>query len=167
MMSAIDAVCAQASRIIARLTDGVASGAFPSADARLPTPAMKAYVESLARQKGMALPAGYAESGAICRSFLDAHAPPKAAVPVSAPAARKPRAARPAKAGAAPRKPRAPARAVTKPRKAPENTTDETPLRIPFGNKEVAQQLGARYRDGAWYAPSGVKLSLFRERGWL
>jgi hypothetical protein len=23
-------------------------------------------------------------------------------------------------------------------------------LRIPFGNKEAAQQLGARYRSGAW-----------------
>ena len=172
MMSAIDAVCAQASRIIARLTEGVASGAFPAPDARLPTPAMKGYVESLARQKGLALPAGYAESGAICRSFLDAHAPPKTIVPASSPAV-KPRAARSAKAGAAPRKPRSPAKVAPKAKKpavekAPsEKTANETRLRIPFGNKEVAQQLGARYRDGAWYAPSGVKLSIFRERGWL
>ena len=43
----------------------------------------------------------------------------------------------------------------------------ETPLRIPFGNKEAALQLGARYRAGGWYAPPGVDLGGFRERGWL
>ena len=42
-----------------------------------------------------------------------------------------------------------------------------TPLRIPFGNKEVAQQLGARYRDGGWHAPPGVALDPFKERGWV
>jgi DNA topoisomerase-3 len=44
---------------------------------------------------------------------------------------------------------------------------DDTPLRIPFGNKETALKLGARYRVGGWYAPPGVDLSSFRERGWL
>jgi DNA topoisomerase-3 len=43
----------------------------------------------------------------------------------------------------------------------------DTPLRIPFGNKEAALQLGARYRAGGWYAPPGVDLANFRERGWL
>jgi DNA topoisomerase-3 len=42
-----------------------------------------------------------------------------------------------------------------------------TPLRIPYGNKEVALKLGARYRSGGWYAPPGVDLSAFGERGWL
>ena len=42
-----------------------------------------------------------------------------------------------------------------------------TPLRIPFGNKEVALKLGARYGSGGWYAPPGVDLSVFGERGWL
>ena len=42
-----------------------------------------------------------------------------------------------------------------------------TKLRIPFGNKEVAQQLGAHYRAGGWYAPPGVALDPFRQRGWL
>jgi DNA topoisomerase-3 len=41
------------------------------------------------------------------------------------------------------------------------------PLRIPFGNKEAALRLGARYRSGGWYAPPGVDLGAFRERGWL
>jgi DNA topoisomerase-3 len=50
---------------------------------------------------------------------------------------------------------------------APEPADGDTPLNIPFGNKEAALQLGARYRTGGWYAPSGVDLSGFRERGWL
>lgn len=45
--------------------------------------------------------------------------------------------------------------------------SSRTPLRIPYGNKEVALKLGARYGSGGWYAPSGVDLSAFGERGWL
>jgi hypothetical protein len=41
------------------------------------------------------------------------------------------------------------------------------PLRIPYGNKEVALKLGARYGSAGWYAPPGVDLSAFGERGWL
>jgi DNA topoisomerase III len=47
------------------------------------------------------------------------------------------------------------------------NSVTDTPLRIPYGNKEVALKLGARYRSGGWYAPPGVDLSAFGERGWL
>jgi DNA topoisomerase III len=39
--------------------------------------------------------------------------------------------------------------------------------RIPYGNKDVALKLGARYRSGGWYAPAGVDLSAFGEHGWL
>jgi DNA topoisomerase-3 len=49
---------------------------------------------------------------------------------------------------------------------APANSS-RTPLRIPYGNKEVAVKLGARYGSGGWYAPPGVDLSAFSERGWL
>jgi DNA topoisomerase-3 len=42
-----------------------------------------------------------------------------------------------------------------------------TPLRIPYGNKDVAQKLGARYATGGWYAPPGVDLSGFKSKGWL
>ena len=42
-----------------------------------------------------------------------------------------------------------------------------TPLRIPYGNKDVALKLGARYGSAGWYAPSEVALSEFAERGWL
>jgi len=42
-----------------------------------------------------------------------------------------------------------------------------TPLRIPYGNKDVALKLGARYGSEGWYAPPGVDLSAFGDRGWL
>jgi DNA topoisomerase-3 len=45
--------------------------------------------------------------------------------------------------------------------------SSRTPLRIPYGNKEVALKLGARYGSGGWYAPPGVDLSAFGEQGWL
>jgi len=83
MTGAIDAVCASAARIIGRLTERAASGAEPmlalpglrARDQGPPTPAMKRFVDSLARQKGLKPPAGYTKSGATCRAFLDQHAP--------------------------------------------------------------------------------------------
>ena len=50
---------------------------------------------------------------------------------------------------------------------APRNSVTGTPLRIPYGNKEIALKLGARYSSAGWYAPPGVDLSVFGERGWL
>jgi DNA topoisomerase-3 len=47
------------------------------------------------------------------------------------------------------------------------NSGTDTPLRIPYGNKDAAPRLGARYRAGGWYAPAGVDLAAFGERGWL
>jgi DNA topoisomerase-3 len=47
------------------------------------------------------------------------------------------------------------------------NSVTGTPLRVPYGNKDVALKLGARYGLAGWYAPPGVDLSAFGERGWL
>jgi DNA topoisomerase III len=82
MMGAIDAVCAQATRIIARLTERPSSGeALPpgrgsigAGQARSPSLAMKRYLESVARAQGVQPPRGYAKSSTICRDFLDQHA---------------------------------------------------------------------------------------------
>ncbi|MFC7690203.1 DNA topoisomerase [Paeniroseomonas aquatica] len=211
MVGAIDAVCAQASRIIGRLQEGAGSvdaallgGAARAAGPdRPPTPAMKRFVDSLARQKGLKPPRGYTTSGATCRAFLDQHAarkngaqatadagggrpPPVRAKrrPPDHPAADAPAAEvgsdrddRPAAPGrkAAARQPKA---GTGKPRAKrpgkvapavmpPDAPSGDTPLRIPFGNKEAALQLGARYRAGGWYAPAGIDLASFRERGWL
>jgi DNA topoisomerase-3 len=47
------------------------------------------------------------------------------------------------------------------------NAVTGTPLRIPYGNKEVALKLGARYGPAGWYAPPGLDLAAFGEHGWL
>src|SRR5437588_1354466 len=51
---------------------GVGPGTFP------PTPAMKRFADSLARQKGIKPLPGYRTSISICRKFLNEHAPKKA-----------------------------------------------------------------------------------------
>ena len=85
MIGAIDAVCDVAQRIIGKLNDGGAGGptllgAPPcnGAAAYPPTPAMKRFADSLARQQGIKPPAGYKTSISICRAFLNQHAPKKA-----------------------------------------------------------------------------------------
>jgi DNA topoisomerase III len=223
MMGAIDAVCVAATRIIERLTsasDGIATplpgvAASQQNGERPPTLAMKRFVDSIARQKGIKPPRGYAKSGSLCRGFLDQHATKSedsgasgeiAAVrPVPAPIhqdpkmAREPVAAAPkvsavrtfkssrrgsrrpadrrkqhrATLGESPlsdapktaptRQPAVP----TEQSRPPQTHGTETPLRIPFGNKADALQLGAHYRSGRWYAPAGIDLTPFRQRGWL
>ncbi|MBO1077905.1 type IA DNA topoisomerase [Roseomonas haemaphysalidis] len=173
MSGAIDAVCAQASRIIGRLQEGAGTvdpallgSAGPPGGPRPPTPAMKRFVDSLAKQKGIAPPRGHAGSAALCRAFLDQHAPNRTAAPGEPPAPDAPK-ARKAPGGRA-KRPGAPGRRKgSAASAAPDRGADETPLRIPFGNKEAALQLGARYRSGGWYAPAGLDLAGFRERGWL
>src|SRR6266481_1280030 len=86
MIGAIDAVCDVAQRIIGKLQEGAALGGPPllgaaiagDARSRPPTPAMKRFADSIARQKGIKPPPGYTKSGSICRTFLDRHAPMKA-----------------------------------------------------------------------------------------
>ena len=199
MVSAIDAVCDVAERIIGKLKDGAHGGGAPllgsgsggPGGSRPPTPAMKRYAVTIARQKSVSLPADYATSGAICRAFLQEHAPRKAAEggnaeTETAPSAKplKPRARAGARVGAKPQtltaKGASPqAKRTRKPKAAAASTDDaqlspmekvaaqNTPLRIPYGNKEVAQKLGARYAAGGWYAPPGVNLTAFGEQGWL
>ena len=86
MMGAIDEVCAAARRIIGRLADGIAAGeriepsdAFNSDNnkERPPTAAMKRFAASIAKRKGIKPPKGYTKSTAVCRAFLDLHAPKK------------------------------------------------------------------------------------------
>jgi DNA topoisomerase-3 len=186
MMGAIDAVCTQASRIIGRLQEGAGSvdpallggGARGGGADRPPTPAMKRFVDSLARQKGIKPPRGYTTSGKLCRAFLDEHSGKKVqrdggvVLDQGQPEVDTPRrvtrrkATGRAKAApeAAPRKRRGGKPGAAK---ASAPSQDDTPLNIPFGNKQVALDLGARYRAGGWYAPPGTDLDRFRERGWL
>ena len=154
---------------------------------------MRRFVDILARQKRIKPPPGYYTSGSICRAFLEQHAPKKASGETAASAskatspaqvsgtegapARKRRRAADTTSAAPPRKTAARAKKPKKPTfgnppvKAPglhlHDVGRNTPLRIPYGNKEVAQKLGARYGADGWYAPPGVDLSTFKENGWL
>lgn len=86
MVGAIDAVCDVAQRIIGKLNEGGAGGGPPLLGAsvgsdpggRPPTPAMKRFANSIARQKGIKPPRGYTKSGSICREFLNQYASKKA-----------------------------------------------------------------------------------------
>jgi DNA topoisomerase III len=86
MVGAIDAVCDVAQRIIGKLKEGAAAGEPPLLGAAVgngaggypPTPAMKRFAHSLARQKGIKPPPGYKTSISICGAFLKQHAPKKA-----------------------------------------------------------------------------------------
>jgi DNA topoisomerase-3 len=231
MTGAIDAVCDVAQRIIGKLKEGAAAGGPPLLGAAVgkgaggypPTPAMRRFADSLARQKGIKPPPGYKTSISICRKFLNEHAPKKAAgetpgklepkpvspaqmlyakriaqgkgiiIPDEAKAnsaamsawidsnrgtkrrkrgrktAHKPMGSI-APQSTAPKKrsrKRTTAAAAAPPAPAQPKSVTGTPLRIPYGNKEVALKLGARYGSAGWYAPPGVDLAAFGERGWL
>jgi DNA topoisomerase III len=215
MVGAIDAVCEVALRIIGKLTEGGADGGpFPlggsngaGSDSYPPTPAMRRYADSLARQKRLRPPVGYDTSISICREFLNEHAAKKAdgeaaaqartgmasttrkseeiaditkvgSSPKSGPFNAKraaPRAKRSRKLAAETASPtNPPKKRRTSKREgdpspsgfAQSDSVSDTPLKIPYGNKEIAMKLGARYGAGGWYAPPGIDLSAFRERGW-
>jgi DNA topoisomerase III len=233
MISAIDAVCDVAQRIIGKLKNGAAAGGPHLLGAAVgngpatypPTPAMRRFVDGLARNKGIKPPRGYKTSISICRKFLNEQAPKKAdggmpgkldSKPVSPAQMLYAEKIAQAKGVVIPDEAKANSAAMSvwidsnrsaKRRKgvrksanklarsvalqstattkepwkrhaaaaphpapsalAPPNSVTDTSLRIPYGNKEVALKLGARYRSGGWYAPPGVDLSAFEERGWL
>ncbi len=139
MTGAVDAVCAQALRIIGRLTNGAGAQALPP---------MGGAPFSSKPARGKAGRGGAPSKGRKVRKTVreGRSAPPGAQMAEKATTTRAPLAG----AGRA---------------HLPDDAS--TPLRIPFGNKEAAQQLGARYHAGGWYAPSGVALGPFRERGWI
>ena len=127
---------------------------------------MKKFAAAIARNKGIKAPAGYTKSAAVCRAFLDGYAPKRGsgadvgsggggastvASGEGAPNARQTR--RRTKGAAAKRKSFRPGRAEFE---------AGTPLRIPYGNKEVALKLGARYDAGGLVRAAGrrpVRLS--------
>ncbi len=174
MTGAIDAVCDSARRIIGRLgergadAEDMVPGEAEGGD-RPPTAKMRKFAASITKSKGIRPPAGYTKSAAICRAFLDEHAPrrnPEREGPASdggptGTASRSGKSRRAGKAGAARSAP------VTAEPSADGRAGSSTPLRIPYGNKDVAFSLGARYGAKGWYAPPGVELGPFRERGWL
>jgi DNA topoisomerase III len=132
------------------------------------SPAQMLYAKKIAQGKGVVIPEEAKANSAAMSAWIDsnrsakrrkrrrktAYKPAGSVAPQSTATTERSR-KRKADAAAAPPAPAHP------------NSVTGTPLSIPYGNKEVALKLGARYRSGRWYAPSGVDLSAFGERGWL
>jgi DNA topoisomerase III len=131
------------------------------------SPAQMLYAKKIAQGKGLIIPEGAKANSAAMSAWIDsnrstkrrkrrretAYKPAESVAPQSTATTKRSRKRKP-DASAAPL-------ASTQP-----NSVTGT-LRIPYGNKEVALKLGARYRSGGWYAPPGVDLSAFGEHGWL
>jgi DNA topoisomerase III len=132
------------------------------------SPAQMLYAKQIAQGKGVVIPAEAKANSAAMWVWIDAnrgtkrrklgrktaHKPAGSAALQSAGPTKKTR-KRKAGADASPSTPAQP------------NSVTGTPLRIPYGNKDIAMKLGARYGSTGWYAPPGVDLSAFGERGWL
>jgi DNA topoisomerase III len=132
------------------------------------SPAQMLYAKKIAQGKGVVIPEEAKANSAAMSAWIDsnrsakrhkrrrktAYKPAGSVAPQSTATTERSR-KRKADAAAAPPAPAHP------------NSVTGTPLSIPYGNKEVALKLGARYRSGGWYAPPGVDLSAFEERGWL
>ena len=126
------------------------------------SPAQLLYAKKIAQGKGLIVPDEAKANSAAMSAWIDSNQATKRRKSASkSTGSIAPQSAAPTKRS---RKHKADAVEATP---APPNLGTGTPLRIPYGNKEVALKLGARYRTGGWYAPPGVDLSAFGERGWL
>jgi DNA topoisomerase-3 len=132
------------------------------------SPAQLAYATKIALGKGLVVPDEAKTNSAAMAAWIDANKDKKRRR-----SGRK-TAFRPA--GSTASQSRAPAKrsrkrtadaAAVPPAPAQPKFAAATPLRIPYGNKEVAMKLGARYGSEGWYAPPGVEIAPFEERGWL
>jgi DNA topoisomerase-3 len=143
-------------------SDGETAGKL---DPKPVSPAQLLYAKKLAQGKGLIIPDEAKTNSAAMSAWIDANRGTKRrksnrkttykpAEPIAPQSAAPPKKSRKRKAETD----------VVPPARAPANSV---PLRIPYGNKEVALKLGARYGSGGWYAPPGVDLSAFGERGWL
>ncbi len=191
---AIDAVCGQASRIIGRLRAGAPADGIPlPAVSPRVVPTARGGDKGTRRKTRSAVPLSGEENGQSATPSR--RAPPVAAKarssvqttetePTRQKTAKKLKASpsTPGKAaGRSVRNASAPgpikrggsrgqASGVSKPSRQVRQSAagdDGTRLNIPFGNKELAMSLGARYRTGGWFAPPGTRLEPFQEKGWL
>ena len=157
-------------KIVAGLQVGQSFGAIP-----VPEPPVirkgtsgTFYDKRIAQGRGVVIPEEAKANSAAMSAWIDSNRSPKrrkrgrktaikpaGSVAPQSTATTKRRRKRKADAAAAPPAPAQP------------NSVAGTPLRIPYGNKDVALKLGARYGSAGWYAPPGVNLSAFGERGWL
>ena len=131
------------------------------------SPAQMLFAEKIAPEKGIVVPDDAKGSTAAMSAWIESNKGTERKKRSSKTAKKSPRSTAQKKrtrrrAGDEPA-----AAAVAPPTPAPQKSGDDTPLRVPYGNKDNALRLGARYRSGGWYAPPGVELDAFDERGWL
>jgi DNA topoisomerase-3 len=153
-------------------TEGVGEKAVGGPDARPPSPAQLSFAESISREKGVAISDEAKANSAAMSVWIDANQGSKPGKDRRKTIAKnsQPTATRPTKPANRAGKPKATAAMIdaTRPRNTENrHSAANTPLRIPYGNKDIAQKLGARYAAGGWYAPSGVDLTEFKSKGWL
>jgi DNA topoisomerase III len=191
---AIDAVCGQASRIIGRLRDGTLSDCIPLPVVSLrPVPVARSGDKSPRRK---AQPAGSPPQGENGQTKIPrrrarpAAAKARSSVSTAETASARRRTAKSLNASTSATGkaadggardvgvPGSAKRGVSRGKAAHGSTPsgevrqssaddDGTRLNIPFGNKQLAMSLGARYRTGGWFAPPGTRLEPFQEKGWL
>ena len=157
-----------ASKRMARDTGREPTGAMGSRPA---SPAQVSFAEAIAREKGIAVSDEARVCSAEMSKWIDANRQPKPAKGRKTPVSK----TRGSKAKGKTARTRTPRKeksvgAADGATQSGQSQTDSgmgTPLQIPYGNKEVALQLGARYAASGWYAPPGVDLVAFRKRGWL
>jgi DNA topoisomerase-3 len=132
------------------------------------SPAQLLYAKKIAQGKGLVIPGDAKSNSAAMSVWIDANRDPKRRKRGRKTAYKPSGSASPQSAGPTKRsRKRKAGTDATAATPAQPNSVVGTPLRIPYGNKDIAMKLGARYGSAGWYAPPGVDLSAFGERGWL
>ncbi|MCH9052777.1 MAG: DNA topoisomerase III [Proteobacteria bacterium] len=127
------------------------------------SPAQMLFAEKIAQEKGIVIPDETKASAAAMSAWIESNQGTGRGKGSRKAAGKPPRSTAPKKRA----RRRTGDNAAAPPIPARQNSGTDTPLRIPYGNKDDALKLGARYRSGGWYAPPGVDLAAFGERGWL
>jgi DNA topoisomerase-3 len=153
-------------------TEGVGGNAVGGPEARPPSPAQLSFADSISREKCVAITDEAKANSAAMSAWIDKNQGSKPGKGRRKTIAKnsKPAATKCTKPTKRPRKPKdsvALVEATCSPVAEQRDTSANTPLRIPYGNKEAAQKLGARYAEGGWYAPPGVDVTEFKSKGWL
>ncbi len=131
------------------------------------SPAQLLYAKKIAQGKGLFIPDEAKASSAAMSAWIDSNRGTKRRAHGGKAAYKLGGSITPRLAAPAKRSRKRKAGAVAIPTLAQANSVTGTPLRIPYGNKDVALKLGARYGSAGWYAPPGADLAAFGERGWL
>lgn len=132
------------------------------------SPAQMLYAKKVAQGKGLIIPEEAKASSADMSAWIDSNRGTKRRKQVCR-TSYKPVKSIAAQSTAPTKRPRkrTAAGATAPPAADQPKSIKDTPLHIPYGNKETALKLGARYGSAGWYAPPGIDLAAFGERGWL